>query len=259
MRKNFIKLQAKTDTEKELLFNALEVITPEISKERFQEWSKTGLGNKPITNPELETLKNTESTYFDYEKFSSLILMDELTVETSFVHGYGNFIWKITKNKFEKYPLRRLLRDDSYPRDKINELFEIEFICETEREPKSKINDEFLEKYPEIYEKKKYYIRVKDISFNVHKESSLTFLELIWSLFNEVDHCNWILRKDYGDIPGKREREIFPFDLNKAHRLANKFCDARFKGDWECDIHELAKEVDESYSYNPVKQKELNL
>jgi hypothetical protein len=252
MRKNFIKLQAKTDTEKELLFNALEVITPEISKERSQEWRKARLENKPITNPELETLKNTESTYFEYEKFSSLILMGELTVETSFVHGYGNFIWKIPKNKFEKYPLRQLLREDPYPREKINELFEIEFICETEREPKSKINDEFLEKFPEIFEKSKFYIRVKDISFNVHKDSSLTFLELTWSLFNEVNRCNWILRKDYGDIPGKREREIFPFDLHKAHQLANKCLDACSNGEWKFDIHELAKEVDESYSYDHV-------
>lgn len=259
MKRNFIKLQAKTEIEKELLFNALEVITPEISKERLLDWSKARLENNPITTPELETLKNTESTYFEYGKFASLILMGELTVETSFVHGYGNFIWKIPKNKFEKYPLRRLKRDDPYPREKINEQFEIEFICETEREPESKINDEFLEKFPEIYEKSKYYIRVKDISFNIHKDSSLTFLELIWSLFNEVDYCNWILRKDFGDIPGKREREVFPFNLNKAHQLANKCCDARFKGDWEFDIHELAKEVDKSYSYNPVKQKELNL
>jgi hypothetical protein len=77
-------------------------------------------------------------------------------------------------------------------------------------------------------------------------------LELTWSLFNEVNRCNWILRKDYGDIPGKREREIFPFDLHKAHQLANKCLDACSNGEWKFDIHELAKEVDESYSYDHV-------
>ena len=255
MRKNFIKLQAKTEIEKELLFNALEVITPEISNERRLNSSE----DRPTIIPEVETLKDTKSTYFDYETFESLILMGELKVETSFINGYGNFIWRIAKNKFEKYPLRRIKRDDPDPSEKIQEPFEVEFICEKEREPESKINDDFRHKFPEIYEKRKYYIRVKDISFNVKKDTSLTFLELIWSLFNEVDRCNWILRKDYGGIPGKLEREIFPFDLNKAHQLANKCHGARLKDDWEVGIHELAKEVDKSYSYNPVKQKELNL
>lgn len=228
MKNNYVKLQANTNKEKQLLSNVINEITEVERKNRNQN------SNDQIDTSEI--LENNTSFYSDYKEFEVVPLMNQFNVETTFVSGYGNFVWNVPKGIIDKTPLRRTRRDD--PKlEVIDEDFQIEFVCEEVLLSKAEILKQFedwFENYEpsfNIYSKKK----IVDISFNVHQNSSLTYSELLFSLINEMDRINWGLRKDFITYPSKYERQHFPYDLEKSFKLAYKRLDDIFNCLYEED------------------------
>ncbi len=233
MKNNYVKLQANTNKEKQLLLNVIIEITKEERDRRSKLWFEMNNKNEIDTS---EILEYNTDIYSNYDGFEEVTLINQFKVETTFVSGYGNFLWNVPKNTFQKTPLRHTLRDDPVF-EKINEEFEIEFVCEEILLSKNEILKQFEEWYEKrepsynIYSKKK----IVDISFNVHKDSSLTYSQLLFSLINETNHIHWGLRKDLITYPCKYERQLFPYDLEKSFKLAYKRLDDIFNGLYEED------------------------
>lgn len=184
-----------------------------------------------MTNTNLVKLHpNTDSQvlniFNDYAEVENLILHNNIIVETSYVNGFGNFKWKIPANLFHKTPLRQLKKEDKNLSDmnRINEYFEIEFVCEEVKNEKSDIerNLTWLKEFGFNFFT---YTKINNISFNVAKHSELTYSELLFSLKNHSDFLNYCLRKDYIVVPSSGHRKLFPFDLQKATELAYKEVD----------------------------------
>ena len=216
MKNNYVKLQANTNKEKQLLSNVINEITEEERKIRNQN------SNDQIDTSEI--LENNTSFYSDYKEFEVVPLMNQFNVETTFVSGYGNFVWNVPKGIIDKTPLRRIRRDDP----------KLEVIDEDSKAEILKQFEDWFENYEptyNIYSKKK----IVDISFNVHKNSSLTYSELLFSLINETDRIYWGLRKDFITYPSKYERQHFPYDLEKSFKLAYKRLDDIFNCLYEED------------------------
>lgn len=226
MKNNYVKLLAKSNKEKQLLSNVINEITEEERNERTELWFQRRKNNEIVNS---EVLEYNTDIYSDYDDFEKVTLINQFKVETTFVSGYGNFLWNVPKNTFQKTPLRHILRDDPIF-EKIDEEFKIEFVCEEVLLSKDEILNQFEEWYEHrepsynIYSKKK----IIDISFNVRKNSSLTYSQLLFSLINETDLIHWGLRKDLITYPCKYERQHFPYDLEKSFKLAYKKLD----NDW---------------------------
>ena len=235
MKNNYVKLQANTNKEKQLLSNVINEITEVERKNRKQN------SNDQIDTSEV--LENNTSFCSDYAELEILPLMNRFTVETTFVSGYGNFLWNVPKGIFDKTPLRRIRRDD--PKlEVIDEDFEIEFVCEEVLLSKEEVLKKlgwFENNEPtfNIYSKKK----IVDISFNVNKNSSLTYSQLLFSLINESDRIHWGLRKDYHIYPTKSERKHFPYDLSKSFELANKRLNDYWGGIYEEDDSDFIEKL----------------
>lgn len=233
MKKNFIKLQATSTKEKLLLSNVIN----EVSKDEMNKRSEFQLNevrNNEIDNS--ETLENNTNIYSDYDNFDVIPLMNHIKVETTFVSNFGNFLWNVPKNNFRKSPLRRIRRDDK-EFAKIDEQFEIEFVCEEVVLTKQEILELFEQWFFNSDSTHNFYSKKKiiDISFNVHKDSSLTYSELLFSLINTTDFVYWGLRKDLITYPTKSERKHFPYDLEKSFKLAYKRQDYIIDGSEEDD------------------------
>lgn len=173
-----------------------------------------------------ETDSQVINMFDDYAEVENLILYNNIIVETNYVNGFGNFKWKIPENLFYKTPLRQLKRDDKNlnDMDPINEYFEIEFVCEEVENEKGNVEDK-MKMLKDFGFNLFTYIKIINISFNVNKNSKLTYSNLLFSLVNHTAHLNYGLRKDYIRVPSSCHRKLSPFDLQKATELVFKELD----------------------------------
>lgn len=232
MKKDFIKLVAKTDQEKKMLLNIITPKTSEEMKEIRDKNTKVWIeNNKNYPEGYFDNFENNDD-YVDYDQVQplSVYLYQNVIVETTFDGLYGNFLYKIKPRcGFEKVPHRDLKNTD--PRDEyIDEYFEIEFVVSR----KDKTAEEIKEivknsKYDwEIEYQAKPKLIIKDISFNIHKQSSFIFSDLLSSFVNEVRKFQYYSRKDVIRTPSTQERQHFPYDLDKAYKLAYFYLDQCF-------------------------------
>ena len=230
MKKDLIKLEAKTDQEKQILSN---IITPK-TREQYKAIQEYVLklwleNNKEYPEGYDDNFENHEGDNSDFAQFQQLavLLHKHITVETTYSDSYGNFLFKVNKSaEFDKVPNTRPLKKSDSLDEKINEYFEIEFIVK-------EVHSTYKEIVKQVEEFKtwnepdfiaswiKPKLIIQDISFNVHKDSNLSYLDLLTSTVNEGNRLSWLIRKDFGDIAGESERRLFPFDLEKANKLAN--------------------------------------
>jgi hypothetical protein len=182
--------------------------------------------------PEDKSKLNEFIKEFHYTYFEDYILNNlDVTVETTFVSGYGNFIWKISKRskgQFEIPLSDQRLEHSWYFKDtkNINEYFEIEFVVKEIEKNKNEI-DTLVNSEPQhhigfLNQLLKPSLEIQDISFNVNKDSSLTYSELISATNYEV--CVFLhgCMKDFIIIPTKHYRQKYPYDLKRAIEESNK-------------------------------------
>ena len=151
------------------------------------------MNNTNLVKVYVDTNSEDLSIFDNYKEVESLILFENITVETNYVNGFGNFKWKIPKNLFHKTPLRILNRDDKglNEMEYINEYFEIEFVCEEVKNEESNIetNLKLLQDFGFNFFT---YIKINSISFHINKDSELTYSQQKCILFR-LQHLLFLL------------------------------------------------------------------